>query len=83
MSDVETRAANARALIENPLLQEVFAQVREEAVRAWLATPVVEGQDAREFSWMLHKAIDRIEGVIQGAVDDGRIAAARATAPLR
>ena len=83
MSDTETRAANARALIENPLLQEIFAQVRSEAVRAWLSTAAQGGEDAREFSWMLHKAIDRIEGVIQGAIDDGRIAAARVTAPLR
>ena len=83
MSDVETRAANATALKENPLLQEIIEQVRDEAKRAWIATPAQDGQQAREFAWMLHKAVDRIESVIQGAIDDQRVAAARATAPLR
>ena len=77
---VQSRIA---ALKDNPLLQEIMKSVRDEAVRAWLATHHEEGQVAREFAWMLHKAIDRIESVIQGAIDDGRIAAARVTAPLR
>lgn len=83
MSDVEARAANANALKENPLLVEILEQVRSEAVAAWLSTPAQGGEPAREFAWLLHKAVGRIESVIQGAIDDGRIAAARATAPLR
>lgn len=83
MSDVEARAANARALKENPLLAEIIEQVKSEAVQAWLSTAAQEGQQAREFAWMLHKAVGRIEGVIQGAIDDGVIAAKRVTAPLR
>jgi len=80
---VEARAANANALKENPLLAEILAEVRKEAVRAWIATHHEEGRAAREFAWMLHKAADRIEALIQGAIDDGRIAATRLTAPLR
>ena len=83
MSDTEARARNAAALKENPLLQEIFEQVKAEAVQAWLSTAAQEGKEAREFAWLLHKAINRIETVIQGAIDDGVIAAKRATAPLR
>lgn len=83
MSDIESRAANANALRENPLLADILEQVKGEAVRAWIATPAQGGEQAREFAWMLHKAVGRIESVIQGAIDDGVIAAARAAAPLR
>jgi hypothetical protein len=83
VSDVEVRAGNARALKENPLLAEIIEQVKAEAVQAWLQTPAQEGQQAREFAWMLHKAMGRFESVIQGAIDDGVVAAKRAAAPLR
>ena len=83
MSDSEARAANARALQENPLLAEIIEQVKDEAVQAWLSTPAQDGQQAREFAWLLYKSVMRIESVIQGAIDDGVIAAKRATAPLR
>jgi hypothetical protein len=83
MSDTETRAANAQALKENPLLAEIIEQLKAQAVAAWLATPAQDGERARELAWVTHKVADRVEGIIQGAIDDGRIAAARATAPLR
>jgi xanthine/CO dehydrogenase XdhC/CoxF family maturation factor len=83
VSDIEVRARNAAALKDNPLLQEILAQVKAEAVNTWVATPAQGGEPAREFAWMLYKAVGRIEGVIQGAIDDGVIAAARAIAPLR
>jgi hypothetical protein len=57
--------------------------VKAEAVRAWISTPAQGGEQAREFAWMLHKAVGRIEAVIQGAIDDQRVAASRVTAPLR
>lgn len=83
MSDTQARAANAQALKENPLLAEVIERVKAEAIQAWLSTAAQEGKEAREFAWLLHKAAQRIESVIQGAIDDGMIAAKRATAPLR
>lgn len=83
MSDIEARARNAAALKDNPLLQEVIAEVRAQAVQAWLSTPAQDGERARELAWVTHKVVDRIEAVIQGAIDDQRVAAARVTAPLR
>jgi hypothetical protein len=83
LSDTETRARNAAALKDNPFLAEVIEQVRAQAVIAWLQTPAQDGERARELAWVTHKVVDRIESVIQGAIDDGVIAAARVTAPLR
>lgn len=83
MTEAEIRARNAQQLLENPLLQSVFDQVQQEAVRAWLGTtPTEEGREGREFAWMLAKAVERIRTVLQGAVDDGTIQAARAVRPL-
>jgi hypothetical protein len=61
VSDVEARAANANALKENPLLAEILDQVKREAIQAWLSTAAQEGKEAREFAWLLHKAVNRIE----------------------
>ena len=83
MTEKEIRAGNAAQLLENPLLEEVLSQIEDEARRAWLATPAQDGQQAREFAWMLSKAVGRIRDVLQGAIDDQKIAASRATAPLR
>jgi hypothetical protein len=81
--DVETRALNAAALKENPLLIEIIEKLKAQAIQAWLSTPAQDGERARELAWITHKVADRIEGIIQGAIDDGVIAASRATAPLR
>jgi hypothetical protein len=83
VSDIEARANDAKALKDNPLLVEIIEQMKAEAVLAWISTPAQGGEQAREFAWMLHKAVGRFESVIQGAIDDGLIAAKRATAPLR
>ena len=82
MSDINARAADAEQLKGNALLQEILKQVEDEAVKAWLASPVKD-TEAREFSWMLAKATQRLRDVIQGAIDDRTIAASRAAAPLR
>jgi hypothetical protein len=83
MSDIEARAANANALKENPLLQEILTSIERAAVDAWVGTPAQDGQQAREFAWMLYKAAGRFRVEIQAAIDEQRISASRLTAPLR
>lgn len=82
MSGAETRAAHAQRLLNDPLLQEAFAAIRAEAIGAWEHT-AARDSDAREIAWLTVKVLGRIEGVLQSAVDDGRIAAARTQIPLR
>lgn len=78
----EARAANAKRLLDDPLLQEALSTVRDEAIRAWQAT-AARDTEARELAWLTVKNLDRITACLQGMVDDGRIAAARVQAPLR
>ena len=75
---VESRMHNAKALLDDALLNEVFDQMRDDAITAWLATPST-GQDARDMCWMLIKAQDALKAALQGVVDDGLIAADRLT----
>lgn len=83
MTDNEARARDGAALQDNALLTEILDQVKQEAIAAWIATGLHDTQ-AREMAWTLVKAQGRIRDVIQGAVDNGRIDAARAArAPLR
>jgi hypothetical protein len=82
MSDAATRAANAQRLMDDPLLIEALANIRQAAIKAWQATPVAD-QQAREFAWLTVKVVGRIEAELQSIVDNGKIAAARVQAPVR
>lgn len=80
--DSEIRARRAQQLLDDPLFKEAFETIRNEATRAWEASSARD-TEAREIAWLTVKILGRIEGVLQGVVDDGRIAAARVQAPLR
>ncbi len=82
MTDAATRAAAAQRLLDEPLLQEAFANVRGAAIEAWIATKTADAS-AREFAWLTVKAVDRIAVELQSVVDTGKIAAARIQAPVR
>lgn len=76
MTDSEERARRAQDLIDNPILQEVFAAIERDAILAWQNTKTDE-QTQRDFSWMMVKSVGRIKDVIQGVVDSHRIESAR------
>jgi hypothetical protein len=78
----DARAANAKRLLDDPLLQEALGLIKDEAIAAWQAT-AARDTEAREIAWLTVKITDRITSCLQGMVDDGRIAAARTQAPLR
>jgi len=82
MSDAETRANAARQLLENPMLVEAFANVRETAIAAWTGTSALAVQD-REMAWLTVKVLDRITGELEAIVTNGKIAASRVHNPLR
>lgn len=79
-SDAEVRAAAAKRLIEDPLLKEAFAAVRQGAIDAWASTGAGDSE-AREVAWMTVKVLDRIEGELASVIANGRIAAARVQRP--
>jgi hypothetical protein len=81
--DAEARAREAAALKDNAFLAEVLSSIEAAAVSAWVGTPAVGGEQAREQAWMLHKTVGRIRAELQAAIDEQRISASRLTAPLR
>lgn len=80
--DTEARAAAAKQLLDNPLLVEAFANVRNAAIEAWTETSVMDAQK-REISWLTVKVVDRIVGELENIVVNGKIAARRVQAPVR
>ena len=73
---IESRMHSAKALLEDPLLNEIFDKQRTDAVTGWLSTPTSD-RDARDWFWMLIKAQDALKASLQAVVDDGAIAASR------
>lgn len=81
MLEPEARAEQAKRLLEDPLLVELFDEMEKAATTAWLSTGV--GQEPeREFAFHAAKAVQRMREALKGVVDNGLIAAARAVRPL-
>lgn len=77
MTDVEIRAREAAQLLANPLLTEALDTLEKEATDAWIGTGLTATAD-RERHWMMIKVSRRLRAYLEGAVEDGRFAAARA-----
>ena len=73
--DSEQRAIRAKQLQEDPVFREVMDDLKASAVEAWTRTSF-ENNRQREFSWMLIKAIERIETGLQSIVDEQVITSA-------
>jgi len=73
--DIDQRAARAKQLKEDPIYREVIDGLRAAAITSWTQTKV-EDVKQRDFSWLMVKTLDRIEGYLQGIIDDQRISAA-------
>lgn len=80
--NAEAKAAAAKRLLDDPVLQEALESVREQAVKAWGAT-AARDTEGREWAWLTVKNVERITAALQAMVDDGKIAAARIQAPVR
>jgi hypothetical protein len=79
---IEARAANAKRLLDDPLLTEALANIRHAAIKAWEST-ATDQEKQREFAWLTVKVVNRIEAELQSVIDNGLIAAARVQAPVR
>ena len=69
----QERAAHAKRLLEDPLLQEAFEKLNDEFLRTWRQTDVNDTQ-ARERIYNLCTALDAIKQQIASVVVDGKIA---------
>jgi hypothetical protein len=79
MSEELDRAANAKRLLADPLLQEVLDEIEKAAVNAWASTRMAD-VELREMAYHSLKASRRVRETLKGVVDNGLVAANRAVA---
>ena len=76
MTDVASRAAAAKRLLDDEVLAEALEDIRAEFMQSWRNT-ADENTDARENVWRMMKALDRITAKLESYVADGRFAELR------
>lgn len=67
MTDLERKAAQARQLENNQLLQELLDDMQGMAVKAWASTGTSD-RDAHIESWAMHRAITKLKGAIKHTI---------------
>lgn len=68
------RAAKAQALLDNPLLVEMFDAVERQLVKEWIDSPPSAGAD-RERAWQGVRILRNIRDLLEKAVTfDGKLA---------
>jgi len=68
------RGEQARRLLDDPLLQEAFANVETALREAWAAT-LEDAASERERLWLTLKLLGRVRAMLVEAVETGRLAA--------
>lgn len=77
MSDALIRAAHAKHLLEDPLLVEALATIRQEAVETWVNSAAADDR-VRENAWHTVKAVGRLEQELRSIVTNGAFEERRA-----
>lgn len=70
------RGERARQLMDDPLLKESLDSIEREILDQWEACPVrdIEG---RELLWRYFKTAKKFRGILEGTMQNGKIAAFR------
>ena len=68
------RAAKARAILDNEMVTEAFATLRQAYLDGWEATSARD-QDARERFWLATTVLTKVAGHLETVLTDGKIAA--------
>lgn len=74
--DVGARAVRAEQLLSDSLLKESLDMIEAEILAQWESCPArdVEG---REELWKYYKTAKKFRGILQGAIESGKLAAFR------
>lgn len=67
------RAAKAKQLLESEMFTEAFDALRNEYIRAWLATDPRDS-DARERCWVATTVLTKVRGHLSSVISDGKVA---------
>jgi|TARA_R110002051_G_scaffold46058_5_gene92688 hypothetical protein len=69
----EERERRAKALMNDPLFVESFAELKKELLGQWEQSGSID-IDARESIWLAIRLLDRIHGHIKSIIETGHMA---------
>lgn len=69
----EARGAQAQALLNNELLQEIFQQLEADLIECWKTTAALD-EKAREKLWQAVVLLGKIRGSLITVARDGKLA---------
>jgi hypothetical protein len=73
---MSSRGASAQRLLDDPLLLEVFDEIRADLLHEWENTPE-NAIERREAAWRGIKGMERLKSKLRSIVDNAKIEAAR------
>lgn len=76
------RAGHAQQLLEDPLLIEALDTIEREIVEQWETCPARD-KEGRELLWQYYKNAKKFRGILQGAVESGKVVTLRAQQSLK
>ena len=70
------RGSEAARLLSEPLLKQALEDIKAEIVQQWSDCPARD-QEGREWIWRHFKVAEKLEAVLRGYVESGRVALSR------
>ena len=67
------RAEHAKALLSDKVLKEALDSIEKEIMERWEACPARD-REGREELWIYFKTAKKFRGILQGAIESGKIA---------
>ena len=74
MSELDTRARNAAAILDNPVFNEAIEALKDKAVQSWLTC---KDPEERERLWMWTNQAIALRNYFTALVDNARLQASR------
>jgi hypothetical protein len=74
LKEDQTRAWKAQELLDNELLKDALAAIKSEVVSQWESCPARD-KEGKEALWQLYKTTNKLESVLYGYVQTGKLAA--------
>lgn len=71
--EILKRAEHARQLLEDPMLKEALDLIEKEVILEWGGCPARD-KDGREELWKFYKTALKFRGILQGAIESGKVA---------
>ena len=67
------RAEHAKALLSDKMLKDALESIEKEIMERWEACPARD-REGREELWIYYKTAKKFRGMLQGAIESGKVA---------